>query len=69
MADERRDKQLEQAHERLRRLAHERGVKPFDLDGFLSHPPIGAEDETADEMIQAICQGRRDMLRQRTEVD
>jgi hypothetical protein len=70
MADEGINKQLEQASEQLQRLAHAQGVKPFDFEAFLSSPPIGPEDETADEMIQAIYQGRRDRLcRHGTEVD
>jgi hypothetical protein len=60
MADKGINKQLEQASEQLQRLAHEQGVKPFDFDAFLSSPPIGPEENIADEMIQFIYRGRRD---------
>jgi hypothetical protein len=55
-----RDNQARQASEKLLLLAQQQGVKPFDFDAFLSAPPPGPDDETVDEMIDAIYRWRLD---------
>ena len=44
----------------LSALAREQGVKPFAFDEFMAAPTQAPEDESADEVIAAVRQWRRE---------
>jgi hypothetical protein len=53
------DKTAISPEEKLSELAKAQGVQPIDFDDLIASAPGGPDDETADDMIAAIYEWRR----------